>query len=93
VEQSSSFATMPMVYNLTRPTRLSKIQRDQLLTEGYKLLRVSGFRAEGDYYVLDTRVSGDDFCCQCGRVASRIQFLKAGRCPNEECPRPEFWDD
>ena len=81
-----------LLRKLSEPTRFSGEERNEFLDRGVKLLRLSGIRADGDYYVLDTRLQGDDFCCQCGQVAPRVQFLAKNRCPNKYCPRPEHWD-
>lgn len=81
-----------LLNKLSEPTRLSGEERNEFLDRGVKLLRLSGIRADGDYYVLDTRLEGDDFCCQCGKVAPKSQFMAKDECPNQHCPRPALWD-
>jgi len=67
---------------------LTEVNRDKLTEQGNKLLRL-----RGDNYVEDTRGSGDDYCWECGHIASREKFAKNNKCPSSNCKRPENWDD
>lgn len=67
---------------------LDEQERDLIESMGAKLLRLRGGR-----YTHDRRGEDDDFCFECGHIAPKFTFEMNDRCPNPDCPHPEFWDD
>ncbi len=35
---------------------------------------------------------GKDWCVECGHLDDPEEFLRAGQCPNPDCPRPWKWE-